>query len=322
VPPRPWLLAEHPAFSVNDENAHWAVVSCFFNPAGYHRPVANLGAFLDWCYAERVPVYMAELSFHDARPVLPQDSAHVVHYRMGDEGIMFQKEALLNALVPRIPERITHLFFLDADVILEGGRGVLEMSMMELVDGVGLVQPYHQAVWCDAAGRPGRPRYSTAWAWDHAQERSIVVNPSVYHTGFAYGMSRQTWSAISGLYGCPITGTGDAALFQAALAPQLPPQILGRSHYTAPSPQVWKDKVEDVVGALLPAGYVAGRCRHLYHGHTSRRFYDQRHHLLAAFRPDRDLVTQPNGLPAWSRAANPELVAAVKGYFWSRAEDS
>lgn len=320
-PPRPWPLASHPAFALDGPGFPWAVVSCFFNPAGYRRPVANLGAFLDWCYAESVPVYMAELVFHDALPVLSQETPHVLHFRMGDEGIMFQKEALLNAVVARLPEHVKHVFFLDADVVLEVGRDALEMAVSELADGFPLVQPYHQAVWCDAAGRPGLPRFSTGWAWDHAQDRLTVVDPAQYHTGFAYGMSRVTHTAMGGLYGCPITGTGDAALWQAVVAPHLPPQILGRSHFTAPSPEAWRKQVAAATAGLAPASYVAGRARHFFHGRTGRRFYDQRHHLLAHFQAERDLVIHPNGLPAWAAGGRPDLPAAVRKYFAARAED-
>ncbi len=324
APPRPWAIARHPALEYEDPRTWWAVVSCFFNPAGYRRPVANLGAFLDWCYAERVPVYMAELSFHDARPVLPEEWPHVRHFRAGDEGIMFQKEALLNAVVAGLPAHVRYVFFMDADVVLEEGRVALELAAQDLVDRVALSQPWHRAVWCDAAGRPGPAKLGTAGAWETKLAAGAeVVDPAVYHPGFVYGMARSTWEEMGGLYGCPITGTGDVALWQAALAPLLPAPVMGRSHFSAPSPVGWRARVAQAVHgpAECRAGAVSGTVRHFYHGRMARRRYNQRHHLLEHFRPERDLVTREDGLPVWSKAVNGSLREAVKRYFFSRGED-
>lgn len=316
APPRPWPISRHPAFDVADQA--WTVVSCFFNPAGYRRPVANLGAFLDWCYAERIPVWMAELAYHDARPVLPQNHPRVRQYRMGDEGIMFQKEELLNAVAWNLPRSIHHVLFLDADVILAGGRAQVEDAINLLNQGAKLVQPFNVARWDDAAGRPGAPKAGTGWAWKNGKERGSVVDPVPYHPGFGIGMGRDTFQAIGGLYGCPITGSGDAALLQSALAPSLPPAIKGASHYTAPAPADWRARVRSVIGEAV--GYVEGELTHLYHGSMRNRGYDARHRLLAQFRPSAHLRTPPHGLPAWTAQAR-HLQDAMRAYFDGRRED-
>jgi hypothetical protein len=263
---------------------------------------------------------MAELVFHDARPVLPMNHERVAQFRMGESGVMFQKEPLLNHAAARMPSEVRCMVFMDADVILERGRTALEEAATTLEADPLLVQPFDMAAWCDAAGRQGAPKYGTGWAWEMAPERLQVVDPAAYHTGFAVAMRRATWQAIGGLYGCPITGTGDAALWQAALAPQLPPSILGRSHYTAPSPELWRAKVSGSL-SVSAATHVPGTAVHLYHGSMRRRSYDARHKILAAFRPDRDIRQSPCGLPAWSDRAAPELQAAMRRYFDSRAED-
>lgn len=315
APPRPWPISRHPAFDV--ESGPWAVVSCFFNPAGYRRPIANLGAFLDWCYAERLPVWMAELAFHDARPVLPQNHPRVTQYRMGDEGVMFQKEALLNAVAWNLPRQIQSILFLDADVILTGGRAQAEDAVTMLSDA-RLVQPFSVARWNDAAGRPGAPKAGTGWAWKNGKDRDAVADPVPYHPGFGIAMSRDTFQSIGGLHGCPITGSGDAALWQCALAPSLPPRIKGMSHYTAPVPEDWRMRVRSVIGEAV--GYVEGELTHFYHGSMRHRGYDTRHRLLANFRPSAHLRTPPHGLPAWTEQGAP-LRDAMRAYFDGRRED-
>lgn len=318
--PRPWPLWRHPAFRTAP--LEWAVVSCFFNPAGYRRPVLNLGAFLDWSYAERLPLYMAELTFHDARPVLPQDSARVIHFQAGSEGIMFQKEALLNAVVRALPAEVRFVIFMDADVVLEQGRAALEMAVQLLDRGWTVVQPFHEAVWLDAAGREGVAKLSTAAACLMPRaDLALVSDTTLYHPGFAYGMRRETWKKIGGLYGCPITGSGDAALLQALVGPYLPDPGQGKSHYSAPAPSWWRAAVAASGRAGVPVNSVNGRIRHFYHGSMVRREYGGRHRLLAAFRPERDLVGGPGGLPIWSGKENPGLRAAVEAYFSERRED-
>ncbi len=316
APPRPWPISKHPAFDVAGES--WAVVSCFFNPAGYRRPVANLGAFLDWCYAERVPVYMAELSFHDARPILPQNHPRVRHYRMGDEGLMFQKEPLLNAVAWNLPRSVDSIVFLDADVILAGGRERLDATTAILRAGAKLVQPFSVARWNDAAGRPGAPKMGAGWAWRNAKDRDATTDGAYYHPGFGYAMRRDTFQTIGGLYGCPITGSGDAALWQAALAPSLSPPIKGASHYTAPAPADWRARVRATIGEAVDCA--EGELIHLYHGSMRNRAYDARHRILAQFRPSAHLRTPPHGLPAWTAQAA-HLQAAMRAYFDSRRED-
>lgn len=321
--PRPWPLWRHPAFRTAPRE--WAVVSCFFNPAGYRRPVLNLGAFLDWSYAERLPLYMAELTFHDARPVLPPDSARVIHFQAGNEGIMFQKEALLNAVVRALPAEVRFIVFMDADVVLEQGRAALEMTAHQLECGWTVVQPFHEAVWLDAAGRDGAAKMSTAAAYLVPRaDLALVTDTTLYHPGFAYGMTRETWEQIGGLYGCPITGSGDAALLQAMVGPYLPDPGQGKSHHSAPAPRRWRAAVEAVAkktGGGFPVTHVNGRIRHFYHGSMQRREYGSRHRLLAAFRPERDLELGPGGLPIWSGKENPGLRAAVAVYFSERRED-
>jgi len=312
-PPRPWPLNDHPAF--DHEPNGWALFSCHFNPAQHQRPIHNLGAFLDWCHGNRLPLYMAELSFHDAVPVLPQGHPHVLHSRLLDNGIMFQKEALLTQLAHET--LLPKMFFVDADVVYRDPTCFLSAAW--LLEHARLVQPFSRAIWTDALGAPFCHKDSTAHAWG-GNNRNHCLDPRFYHPGFAFGLTREFFRQVGGLHGCVLTGTGDAALFQAALAPLLPAPIKGQSYYTAPSPEDWRERVSRFVDGRV--GATAGDAVHFFHGTTKARAYDQRHHLLAQFDPERDLGIDPaSGLPVWTEAGRP-LQEAMVTYFRSRDEDA
>jgi hypothetical protein len=313
IAPRPFPLSTHPAFDI-EPVSDWCVLSCFFNPAGFLRPVFNLGAFLDWCYGNRLPLFMTELCFHDALPVLPPNHPHVLQARLLDSGVMFQKEALLSQLAHEIS--VPKMFFCDADIVFSNPSCFIQAAW--LLEHARLVQPFSRAIWQDVHGAPYCHKESTASGW-LGPHQAHSLDPRYFHPGFAFGLTREFFRQVGGLYGCPLTGTGDAALFQSALAPLLPLPIKGASYYTAPAPADWRERVCQFVDGRVAA--VAGDAIHFWHGTTKARAYDQRHHLLAQFDPGRDLTLDPiSGLPTWTEAGKP-LQEEMMKYFRSRQED-
>lgn len=317
APPRPWPLSEHPAFNSRACLDDVALVTCFFNPAGHARPVHNLGAFLDWCHGARVPVFAAELSFHDQVPLLPQKHDHVKHFRLGENGIMFQKEALLSAMVRRLPRQVKKVFLVDADVVPAYPEQYGEASY--LLEEMPMVQPFSEAVWCDRTGAPERSKWGTAWACGREGAAASPLDSVAYHPGFAVGLRRDFFERVGDLYGCPITGSGDVALWQSAMAPHVPALTAGVPVPLAPAPQAYREKVAAWCGGRV--GWVRGQMRHFWHGSTAARAYGSRHRLLAGFRPEIHLSRDGrSGLPVWTEAGRP-YQEAMRAYFASRAED-
>jgi hypothetical protein len=317
APPRPWPLAQHPAFENTAYFSEAAIVTCFFNPAGHARPVHNLGAFLDWCYGTHWPVFVAELTFHDAPPLLPVHHPHVIHFRLGEEGVMFQKEALISKLVRHLPPAVKKIFISDADVV-PANREAYAHALHQL-DDHPLIQPFSHAVWLDRSGTPGSGKFSTAWAATSPKEQPLALDPAHFHPGFCIGVRRSFFEEVGDLYGCPITGTGDTALWQAALAPHSAPLPPGRSYYTAPSPPDYRDRVDKWCHGSV--GCEHGQMFHFWHGSFRSRAYDIRHQLLIDFRPEIHLRRDGRtGLPVWTEAGRPFQVA-MRNYFASRAED-
>ncbi len=230
---------------------------------------------------------------------------------------MFQKEALLSAMVERLPAQITKVFLVDADVVPDDPQVYCDAAME--LDRIQMVQPFSDAVWCDRNGAPEARKKGVAWAATSQTPQPAALDPAAFHPGFAVGLRRDFFDRVGRLYGCPLTGTGDVALWQSALAPHAAPPAPGRTHYSAPAPQEYRDKVAAWCGGRV--GFVSGQMRHFWHGSRQARAYETRHRLLQDFRPHVHLrLDGRTGLPVWTEAGRP-FMAAMRAYFGSRAED-
>ena len=89
----------------------WAV-TCFFNPQGYRRRVANFREFRARLAA---PLIAVELAFDREFTLSDSDAERVVRVRGGD--VMWQKERLLNVAIERVPVSCTKIAWLDCDIV-------------------------------------------------------------------------------------------------------------------------------------------------------------------------------------------------------------
>lgn len=318
--PRPWPLTDHPALW-HEPEGDIAVIACHFNPAGFRRPVENLGAFLDWAHGLRLPLYIAELAFGEAPFALASGSSHVLSLRAGPEGILFQKEALWNAAERLVPEHVTKIVALDADVILRDERWLSGVS--RLLDDVPIAQPFSHATWLNRFGQRVGQKLSTAYA--HANGRLRPGDTATYHPGFGVAVRREFFRVCGGFRGCAITGTGDTLLMLAAMGRPRDPQNFVVRQMPArvlAAHAAWSAQVQRWAGRQL--GVLAGDCTHLWHGGARDRGYQSRFDLLGMHEPELDLEETPDRALRWTEAAmaaKPGLVRAVADYFPARRED-
>ncbi len=312
-----WPLAEHPAFGV-PLAGDLAVIACHFNPAGFRQPVENMRRWLDWLWGLRLPVFMAELSFGDAAPVLPRCD-RVAHFRAGPEAMMFQKEPLLNLAERIVPRRFSKVAALDADVILTARRWAETTSA--LLDASPMLQPFSHCRWLDRGGGTQREKQSAAFAFLGRRDATDVLQ---YHPGFAWAMRREFFEdPVGGFPECAVIGGGDIATMLGALG------FAGRHFYYDGAPEAmvakqraWAARCAGWSGRWI--GCAAGEATHLWHGSYVDRQYQERYDTARHYNPDTDLSRRHDGLTVWSPFAiehKPDLVAAVRNYFPSRKED-
>lgn len=317
--PRAWEINQHPAFDV-PLTGDTAVIFCHFNPAGFNRPRWNMGAFLDWLYSDRIPVFGAELAYHGQDFQLPS-TPRVARFRAGLEGMLFAKEPLLNLAEKIVPPQFTKIIALDADVIIRGRDWFKRCR--EALAFQKILQPFSVCHWIAEHGGEGRlPKISTAYAYQNQRRDWHEIKK--YHPGFGAAVQRSFFKTCGGFYRCGILGSGDTALMLAAAGGIDLPHFYS-SH--APAAMVeprraWGHRVAEWSGRTL--GALPFDVDHLWHGAQHQRQYEERFQLVAHHDPATDFITRPDGLKVWSPYAmthKAQMVQSVINYFPTRQED-
>ncbi|GIX04408.1 MAG: hypothetical protein KatS3mg114_0277 [Planctomycetaceae bacterium] len=278
-----------------------AAVACAFNPCDYIRPRENFRVFRQHFHG--CPLRTGELSFTGVFQ-LSTDWQVAVDSRY----LLWQKEALLNALISQLPHEIRYVAWIDGDLLFANPDWADEA--VDQLTRWPVVQLFEHIEYFNAQGRRERRVPGVVAAWK--QTGRWLGAP-----GGAWAARREVWEALQ-LFPYMIVGGGDS-LWAAAITQadyDLPPL----SAALAAAVTSWRLRAQQAVQGEV--GYVTGTVRHLYHGERPQRQYRRRHQLLVthAFDPWRDVTHDHQGLLYW-RAHNPILRAAVRQYFFSRRED-
>ena len=286
----------------------WAI-TCYFNPIGYRSRIENYHVFRERL---AVPLVTVELSFESGFQLRNGDADTLV--QVHGQSVLWQKERLLNVALRRVPGTCSAIAWLDCDVVFEDPEWARRARMA--LDEYPLLRLFHKRY--DLSPHESLdeiPAQAGADWFEGAVPLDQVRSPGLAWAG------RRDLLDQHGLYDACVLGSGDRAVFYAALghfdeaARRL--RMNGRrfNHYLA-----WAERFHDAIRGRV--GYIHGRMFHLWHGDRSNRDYRQRHRLLEDFDfdPDRDIGIDPNGCWGWT-SEKPDLHEAVKRYFSSRNED-
>ena len=290
-----------------------AVITCFFNWAGFSRKTANLRRFLLQMQAQRIPVYGIEA-------VLPGQTAATQGFDgwqrvpASEKNIMFQKEALLNKAASIVPEHFEKIAVFDADVWF-ANQGWYECAE-SMLDNYNVVQLYDTAKWLSQDGSIEIERRSIAQWNAHGRKGAA----SMAHTGFAWAMKRELWNELGGLFAKCITGSGDIynAIAFCGMEPEQHPMLVGNRQNVNAEYKKWAWRIREWTDGKV--GYVPGIIYHEWHGTRKDRNYVKRHEVCSLIAKD-DVALNDFGLFEWSETANAEVVAKVRDYFIQRHED-
>jgi hypothetical protein len=289
-----------------------AVITSYFNPCQYWALKRNYQRFAVALRAQGAVLHTIELTLGDA-PFFLEPDPYVVQLRADD--VMWQKERLLNLLIPRLPAYVDKVAWIDADVyfsnpdwMAEASRRLEQWPVIQLFDHVELL---------DREGRPAERFAGVAFAV--AKNLPYARHIGKTQPGFAWGARRELL-ARHGLFDSHVLGSGDTLA------------VLGMfgwwdnfylARFNAPLREAcveWGEKFwREVQGHV---GYVPGMIRHLWHGARSNRKYVERlEWLLAAnFDPRVDLAAAANGVWRWASPKH-QLHRQVREYFAGRRED-
>ena len=228
-------------------------------------------------------------------------------------GVMFQKEALLNAVLKFVPPQFDRIAWVDADVWFTNPHWFDITN--SLLGTAAVVQPFSHAIW---TGKDGQDQYSLPGA-----AKAASSDPLVGHPGFAMAARRSLFDTGAGLFDGSITGQGDIHFFAAVSGNKLRHNDLrglGANHVPY---YRWRDAVRRWMaseGGVIAAA--PGTVVHEWHGDRTTRNYVGRHNSIeATFDYDRHLKRTPDGWTQWTEEAPAAMMAAVAAYFSERKED-
>ena len=280
-----------------------AAIACHYNPQGYRRLRENYFRFreaLRGCL-----LFTIEVSF-DGQFHLPADW----QIRATERNLMWQKEALINAAVRRLPERFDQVAWIDADLLFLNPDWAAETS--HILDEFPVVQLFETCHYIDAQGR-----------WDHRHPSLLKKRREQLKE---HGQPGGAWAARRdllerhGLFDRNIVGGGDAnfsdALFGvfSGYVTRISPAALNTAAET------WARGLHQEVQGRV--GCTRGDVLHLFHGTRQNRQYIDRAKMLcdAQYDPWSDVRLTPDGLLEWA-TDKPELQRQMRAYFEQRRED-
>jgi hypothetical protein len=322
----------------------WAITS-YFNPAGYATKLHNFKMFRA---ALGLPLVVVELVFSggesELAPHLSQyGTDKVIHIIIRQGDVLWQKERLLNVALSRLPQDVSHVVWIDCDLIFHDSTWIEHLTKKLRV--CPIVQCFETV------------RYLPQLKNELGGEKSSIVelskaalslwegeglwtldNPSFVSKHFRLGVlpgggHGMVWAGQvdllrkHGLYDARIVGGGDLAFAHAVIGVPLAAGDKEASRHFA---QVQIDHYESWASAfrkellqLGPVGCLDDIVYHLWHGERMNRRYATRYQVLVdhAFDPNLDIRINAEGTWSWN-SDKPEMHKAMKVYFQERQEDS
>lgn len=288
-----------------------AVVTCYFNFAGYSRPAANLRRFVRQMESLGVPVYGAELYLAGQKPVMAHDR-NWSSVLVSERAIMWQKEKLINHVVSRLPDHFDVVAWIDSDVMLSPSGWVGECEAIAKSGEIMLAQLFQYASW---TGRDGsivlRKQSGASWFLKHG-----LVNGGVCHYGFAWAASREL--VRGGLYDRCVMGGGDIVNFRGFAIDCHDDAIAGAEGAIGTQmTSVFSDWFGKVPSLAISS--LDGEAFHEWHGDLRNRQFGSRHKFNHLLTPES--LIDCGSHYEWSDFAAPELVERASSLFVGRMED-
>lgn len=285
-----------------------AVITCYFNWAGFINPVRNLNRFLRLMKLNNIPVYGVELSLTDK--FITIDEPNWKHIKVSRKNVCFQKEACLNLAEKIVPIKFSKIAWIDADLHFTNKNWYEETS--KKLETYKLVQMYEFGEHMDRFGKiaftlpgvvsVGGPPFEGYWNG---------------HPGGALAARRDFWKN-GGLYPYSFMGASDTILMTTIYGTQLwrssDWKELNSSRYLN-----WKEKIKNYLSAS-DVSYISGNFIHEWHGDRSDRNYSERNKILSKLNFEENIKLNEDGILEFV-GTDSGLHTLIQSYFDNRKED-
>lgn len=287
----------------------------FFQPVAYELPKRHFHAILHTLHAQGVPLVVAQAVFPGQNPQHVPEA--IPQIALPTRSLLFHKERLWN-IAARTLTDAERLIFIDADLVFSESDWL--DKCLDALNRHDIIQPFSQARWLDDRGLVDMQRPPTSDAIRDGLKPSL----GHYHPGFGWGVTREAFDKLGGLYDLSVSGNSDA-LFALALRDNILHDAIAswfchRQDKTIASPS-YRDYKRRAVELNLSVGSPSGvTVTHLWHGSRKHRQYIERGDLFPR-RLDGEYAVHdsPEGLLEWD-----DLAAAnqsVAGYFVGKRDD-
>lgn len=302
----------------------FAVITCFFNPCNYENRRRNYHKFARGLARQGVPLWTIEAAASDGEFTLRAHEETIIRVRLPEDGWLWQKERLLNLLLPHVPVQFTKIGWVDCDLIFETDHWAqLASSSLDIWP---IIQLFEYVRWLGPDGeiipwlRNADRRPSTAAVACHSPSKAGKLK--IGAPGFAWGAQRSLLEK-HGLYDRDIAGGGDSVMALSTLGLFEHDYFWRGSEGMRAVAWAYGEQLYQDVSHFL--GFIPITISHLWHGNRRDRLYVERQRDLVAlgFDPRRDIMIDPvSQLWIWSDEASPELRDYLKSYFVRRNEDA
>ena len=297
------------------QNSEIAFVSCHFNPCNYVLPVENLAKTKESLAKFGIGFHVATCEFCSYEDL----KAGKAGEDFISASIIWQKEALLNAAVARLPGAIKYVVIIDADVLIDDENWLEKLK--ESLENHSIVQPWKRGIFLNADGE--EQGLMASCGYGDSLDDPRASNFRVYHPGLIWAFRRNFWTIGPGLFDlCPV-GTGDVLLANALIS-STPNEIDATNQMLSEKMRQWENDLSTWIRDER-IGYVDADIKTLYHGEFKNRKYASRVELAKDFDPSTDLKPRTGPGPIeWSdyaRENKAAMIQGIAGYFNARLED-
>jgi len=280
-----------------------AIILVYYNPNKSNRIIQNILMVKNSLESSNIPFYIIELTFNDD-PYLFNKMSNIYQYR--SDSYMFYKENLIYTLLPFLPDTITKICTLDADIMFDNPNWYKSIS--DTLDTYNVCQPFNLA---------------------HRLNIDFTINSTSYScidkqnnsTGFAWAFKKD-WFIKNGYFEYAIIGGGDGLFYSYITSNNK------KSYYS----NIFQNAYTEYINSreqLPPVCSVDLTIYHLYHGSLINRQYDTRHPLfntkinsLKLNHISELLIRRDDNILEWNPKYKDEMNSFMLTYFTNRADDS
>ncbi len=298
------------------------VVCMMSNPIKYKRRVELAKKFIKRMKLRNdVELYIAEIAYGDHIFEITE-KCNLNHLQVRATHPLWHKENAINmACNTLLPKDWKNFCWIDMDIIFENKHWV-EDALEILKDPKPIfVQLFSHAV--DMDYDESAMSIFQSFAYQHSMNRPHAVTNkgfNYWHPGYAWGMNREAYDIVGGLYELSIIGSGDYNMAMSLINK-------GKLSIDSRTSDGYKKSIEDYQKKIQDNGillkHISGVIRHEYHGSKVNRKYVQRNDIIidSKYDPRVHLKHRGDGLLVPSEDCPKGLLDSVILYFYQRNED-